>query len=350
MDDAVYVYGAFEGKPACEQVKQRLEKLPLRPTVILSLEQGPELVLDRAGGEELVACALRSLRQGRPRRSVKALVLQDPSFAGNANLEALRRIDKLAAFARRNRGLLAGAQVDIEPYTSEQWGCCTIEDRRALMREMHKVLGEARLRLRPLPLGVVAPWWYAAARDLPEAAPAKLLEVADEIVLMAYGDEGGPLVGGTAARILERVDQPNIFPEKGRLRGRLHIALATYEFPSPDRLESELAQVRERLRRRHAFGGTAVFHAASAYDAKLLRFAGGVVADSAGKPLAGVEITSGTITAKSNGFGEFSLRGLGAEPAKAILRKDGFRERAVDIRPPAPGEQIELGTIKLDKN
>ena len=51
LEDAVYVYHMFRGTDECQEVVARLRKLPLRSTVILSVERGREFVLDRPNGE-----------------------------------------------------------------------------------------------------------------------------------------------------------------------------------------------------------------------------------------------------------------------------------------------------------
>ena len=72
------MYHVFRGTDDCQEVVARLRKLPLRPTVILSVERGREFVLDRPNGEQQLDCVLRYLRASS--RSVKALLLQAPSF------------------------------------------------------------------------------------------------------------------------------------------------------------------------------------------------------------------------------------------------------------------------------
>ncbi len=344
-DDAVYVYDLFQGAPDCAALAGRLKQLPLRPTVILSIEQGIEFLLDRPNGEALLVCALKHLRGARPGHRVKALLLQDASFL-DENSEAMRRVDLLAKVAARNKGLLAGAQIDVEPYVVEKWGCCPTEERRALMRSLHRLLGEARRALRPLPLGVVAPWWYpAVGSEIPEAAPEALYAVADEIYLMAYGDEGGPLVGGDAGRVLDRVDAPAFIAG----RGRMHVAFATYEYQSPEHLRAEIEAVRHRLSKRPTFAGTAIFHAASKYNVPLARFVTGIVTDADGGGVAGVEVEAAGIRGQASSCGQFTLRGLPAESATLVLKKPGFRARSMAVQPPAPGAVLDLGKIILEK-
>ena len=343
-EDAVYVYDVFDQEDNCGLVVARLKQLPLRSTVILSVEQESRFVLDDPGGEKLLACILKNLRATS--RTVKALLLQDPSFADRTE-EAMRRAARLGQFAARYPGRLAGAQVDVEPYTTETWGCGSTEDRRRLLRKLQQLLGLVRQQLRGLPLGVVVPWWFpAVSRELPEAAPEALFSVADEIYLMVYGDQGGPVVGGAAERVLRRVDAPEFFSGAGRL----HVALATYEFASPAELETALETVRQRLDERPNFAGTAIFHAASTFNARLVRLASGKVVDKAGQGLPGVEIEAGGIRSRSNRCGKFFLRGFPEAEAELVLEKQGFRTRKLSVQSAAPGVVRNLGDVVLEKS
>lgn len=340
-EDAVYVYDVFRDKPDCTELVGRLKALPLRPTIILSVEQGPEYILDRPNGERDLACVLKHLRSTS--RKVKALLLQAPVFLDRGE-EVVRRAALLGAFATRYRGYLSGVQVDVEPYTIEDWGCCSVEKRRAILRDLHQLLSRVRRNLGGLSLGVVAPWWYPVVRDLPEAGPEALFLVADEIYLMAYGDEGGPVMGGTAERILARVDAPEFFAGKGRM----YIALATYEFRSADHLQAELETLRRRLASRTSFAGTAIFHAASPFNVPLARFLSGTVTDSQGKGLPDAEIEAEGIKARTNTCGQFSLARLTGPKVEMTVRKPGFRARKVQAELAPPGVVRELGNIALE--
>ena len=231
LEDAVYVYHVFRGTDDCQEVVARLRKLPLRPTVILSVERGREFVLDRPNGEQQLACVLEYLRASS--RSVKALLLQAPSFLEKRK-EAVRRTKLLGAFAARHPGKLAGVQIDVEPHEGEQWREGDTAHRRARLRSLHELLCSVRPHLRGLPLGIAAPWWYpSVAEELPEAAPAALFAVVDEIYLMTYGGKKEPRVGGTADRVLARVDRPEVFSGPGRV----YLVLATYEYRSQAHLQ-----------------------------------------------------------------------------------------------------------------
>lgn len=261
LEDAVYVYHVFRGTDDCQEVVARLRKLPLRPTVILSVERGREFILDRPNGEQLLDCVLGSLRASS--RSVKALLLQAPSFLEKKRKEAVRRAKLLGDFWARHPGKLAGVQINVEPHQGDQWREGDTAHRRARLRSLTELLCSIRPHLRGLPLGVAVAWWYpAAAEELPEAAPAALFAVVDEIYLMTYGGKQGPRVGGTADRVLARVDRPEVFSGPGRV----YVVLATYEFRSPAHLHEELGKMRRRLALRTNFAGTAVFHASSPFN------------------------------------------------------------------------------------
>ena len=343
-EDEVYVYDLFVEGANCGTALARLKKLPLRPTLILSIEQGKRFVLDDPGGERLLACVLDHLHGSD--RTVKAMLLQDPSFTERTG-EAVRRAARLGQFVRRHPGRLAGAHIDVEPYTTEAWSCGDVEERRRLVQELHQLLNLVRRQLRGLPLGLAVPWWFPRISDeVPEAAPEALFNVADEIYLMTYGDKGGPVVGGTPGRVLRRVDAPEFFSGTGRI----YIALASYEFPSADELEAAVGTVHQRLNRYPNFAGTAVFHAASVFNAPLLRLVSGKVVDEAGEDLAGVEIRAGGIRKRSNKCGKFSLGGVPEVQPELVLEKPGFRTRKVPIRLAAPGRIRELGNIVLEKS
>ena len=236
FEDAVYVYSLFRGTPACGETVRRLKALPLRSTVILSVEGEEGFLLDRPDGESQLTCALSYLRDTS--RWGKALFLQDPVFLERPE-ESGRRAALLASYVDRHPGLLLGAQVDLEPHTTDRW--TKIDDRRAVMHDLHDLLGQVRQRLNGLPLGVAIPWWYPTMADeIPQGSLESLSGVTDDIYLMVYGGADGPVVGGTADRVLAHVDAPLFFMGGGRV----HIVLATYEFPSPRELETEMAKVR----------------------------------------------------------------------------------------------------------
>lgn len=342
-DEAVFIYDAFQGRTTCQQVVNHLKKLPLRRTLILSIEQGPEFLLDRLGGDALLNCVLSSLPP--PAQQVKALFLQDVSFMQN-DKEAVRRAALLRRFVHEYPGKLAAAQMDVEPYATEEWGCGTNSNRRALARSMVGLLRKVRTQLDGFPLGLDAGWWYAAVgKEIPEVAPANLFKSVDELYLMVYGDPGGPVVGGSAERILERLDAPMFFAGPGRV----YVALASYEYKSPQHLQEQMRSIQGRLAKRKTFAGFAIFHAANAFNAPLVRMISGVVNGPDGRGLAGVTVESGRFRGTSNRCGQYGLRGLPGPGAQVILRRDGYQTEQRTVEALKLGEPHDLGIIQLKR-
>lgn len=340
-EDAVYLYDIFRGTPGCQDLAERLSSQPLRSTVILSVEQGPDFLLDRPDGEAVLACALRNLQAAS--RNGKALFLQAPEFLKQPQ-EAVRRAALLGDFSARYPGLLAGVQVNIEPYVTKGWNSASLAERRRILASLASLLGELREPLLGLPLGLAVGWWYpAVAAELPEAAPSAWLRVADEVYVMAYGDQGGPLVGGSAQRVLERVDPDSFFSGPGRV----HLAVAAYEFRSPQHLDRELTSLRHRLTSYPAFAGTAVFHAASPFDVPLVRIIAGTVKDHRNRRLAGVVVRAGKLRTRTDESGQFYLRGLRGTRAELVISRPGFSTRSKKVELAAPGRELDLGKITL---
>lgn len=340
-EDAVYLYDVFRGTPGCADLAERLSSQPLRSTVILSVEQGPDFLLDRPDGEALLDCALRNIRKSS--RTAKALFLQAPEFLKQPQ-EAVRRAALLGDFSSRYPGLLAGVQVNIEPYVTTGWNKASRAERRRILASLASLLGELREPLLGLPLGLAVGWWYqAVAAELPEAAPSAWLRVADEVYVMAYGDKGGPLVGGSAERVLARVDPDSFFSGAGRV----HLAVAAYEFRSPQHLDRELTSLRHRLTPYPAFAGTAVFHAASPFDVPLVRIVAGTVKDHRNRRLAGVVVRAGKLRTRTDESGQFYLRGLRGTRAELLISRPGFGTRSLKVELAAPGRELDLGKITL---
>ena len=257
-EDGVYVYNLFREASNCLELFGRLRRLALRPTVILSIEEGPEFILDRPEGEQQLACVLRFLR-GSDRR-VKAMFLQDTGFLRDSR-EAVRRAALLGEFAARYPGELAGVHVDVEPHADTTWENSDTTERRGLLEGLHSLLRQVRPRLHGLPLGAAIPWWYAdVVEEFPEAAPQALFQAADELHFMLYGDdrEPNPL---DVARLFDWIGDEPDFSESGRV----YVVLATYQFPTKARLETGLRQIRRLLGSNRNFAGTTVFHAESGY-------------------------------------------------------------------------------------
>jgi hypothetical protein len=342
-EESVFIYDVFQGRPACPEAVARLKKLPLRRTLILSIEQGPQYILDWPGGNELLACVLSNLPP--PAQTVKALFLQDISFMYNRK-EAVRRAALLRRFVHDYPGKLAAAQMDVEPYATEDWSCGGIPDRRALARSLGALLRQVRAQLDGFPLGLDAGWWYATVgRQIPEIAPGTLFRAVDELYLMYYGDPGGPLLGGSAERVLEQLDAPLFFPGPGRV----YVALASYEYRSPQHLQAEINKIHARLAARPNFGGFAIFHAGAPFNAPLVRMISGTVTGPDGRGLPDVVIEAGRVRGSSNRCGQFGLRDLPGPGATVVLRRAPYQTEQRVVESLEPGVPHDLGTIRLKR-
>ena len=335
-EDSVFVYDVFAGAPDCAAIRQRLARLPLRPTVILSVEQGAEFVLDRPAGERQLRCALAELRHTS--RRARAMLLQDIGFLRNQE-EAVRRVRRLAQLASRTGGL-AGMVVDIEPYLDPRWACAPAAVRRDIMASYVELLRKLRAAKGRLPLEAAVPWWFAS----PEVDGSSVVAALDGVYVMVYGDEGGPLVGGRAQRVLERVP-----PKGGFFDGtRVHVALAPYEAESPAHFGREIAHLRQRYAHTRGWAGVAVFHAGSAYGVPLVRSLAGVVQDAHGAAVAGAVVEFSGKKAQTDVCGQFSFRGMTEAEGELVVSKPGFRGVTVKLRLAPPGAATEVPPIRLE--
>jgi len=343
-DDAIFVYDVFADAPSCRLIEQRLIQLPLRPTVLLSVEQGAEFLPDSPAGSARLRCALGWLRRSGHR--TKAMLLQDAGFMDHQH-EAVRRMRRLAEFARQHGGIQA-AVLDLEPYAHPHWECGTAEEHRRLAQRFVALLRATRAAAGPLPLEMAAPWWLPSMQDIPEMQPASLFRIVSGMYLMLYGDPGGPLVGPTAQAIVERVPSAGaFFGHDAGHGGRVYLGLATYELASRPALDQELASLRERYARAPGFAGTVVFHAASAYNAPLVRMVAGQVVDAQGKGVAGAEVEFAGMRARTSDCGNFSFRGIAVPGGQMTVRRAGFRPTSLDVQLSPPGRETSAGVIHL---
>jgi hypothetical protein len=339
-EDSIFVYDVFAAAPACPVIEQRLARLPLRPTVLLSVEQGPEFLLDSPAGAARLRCALSWLRRHGHR--TKAMLLQDVGFMDRQS-EAVRRIARLANFAHVHADIRA-AVLDLEPYAHPHWECASAEDRRQLALRFVDLLRAVRQASRSLPLEMAAPWWLPAMQEIPEMQPASLFQIVSGMYLMLYGDPGGPLVAPTAQSVLERVPPAGAFFSHG---GRVYLGVATYEIASRAAMEGELTTLRRRYARAPGFAGTVVFHAASPYAAPLVRMVAGQVVDAQGKGVAGAEIEFAGMRARTSDCGNFSFRGFTAAEGEMTVRHPGFRAASLSVQVSPPGRETSAGVIHL---
>lgn len=340
-EDSVFVYDVFRGQPACAQITSTLRSMRLRETVILSIEQGPDLILDQPGGENALRCAADALHASGHR--VKTMALQDASFLDKQD-DAVRRVKKIAAFARVHPKTIAGTVIDLEPYTDERWDCASPDNRAAIARRFRDLVGRLREESLPLPLEIVVPWWFAVVQEYPALHLRELGAVTDGIFLMLYGDEGGPVVSGTSARLKAKMD---LVLAAGMSRTPFYIALATFEHRSSADLEREIRDLQARYGPVSQFAGTSVFHAQGRFDVSLVRMIGGAVLDNSGKGIAGARVVVLDKVAETNSCGHFTIRDLDAAGAGLSVSKPGYETTRVDVRFAEPGTLKELPPIVL---
>jgi hypothetical protein len=255
-EDSVFVYSLFAGDTSCSVIEQRLAALPLRETAILSVEDGGRFVLDSADGAEQLICAMSALK--RQHRRVKLLLLQDPVFLGN-DVESSRRVQAVAEFARRNRGVEA-AVVDLEPYTQAGWTKGSQLDRRTIAVRFTQVLRQLKKAARPLRLEAAVPWWLTSTRDVPEIGLKPLFSSVDGVYLMLYG-----LAERGSFSLPQRVAHRLPLKDPMLKRGRVYLTLNTEDEPSREQLERDIAELRLRYGGARGFAGISVFHAQGAY-------------------------------------------------------------------------------------
>jgi hypothetical protein len=249
----------------------------------------------------------------------------------------------LAQFAATHRSVLEGVLIDVEPYVDDRWSCATLPERRQIGRDYLALLRRLKAASGKLKVEAAIPWWYSLNDDIPELLPEAILKEADGVYFMVYGDEGGPVVSGRAEKVISRLPAARL-PNQ---RGRSYIALATYESHSPAELEAEITQVRQYYARARRFGGTAIFHAASEFNAPLVRVVSGVVTDAQGNGVAAAEVEAAGVTVKTNMCGKFTMKGLPGGQATLRVLKEGYEPLSLGIDPPDPGRERELRPIQL---
>ena len=262
---AIWVYGAQRWTP--EERDAHLARFAaVARRLYLSIEDGARLLVDDPDGARLGEFLDRA--SGRFGLAVEAMLLQDPGWVGDP-AGATERVRRVVAFhaARRARGQpgFAGLHFDIEPHSEEAWACATPAERAATLRRLHEVFRRARAAVHagapaPAPLLTAAlPWWLGhLSVEVPNAAPAEWLAELDEVVLMVYGDPGGPLVGESTAAVLRRIDDARLWHNLPPGRG-LRIGLATFEHKDLPALRANIAGVEAALGARTGFRGVAIF-------------------------------------------------------------------------------------------
>jgi hypothetical protein len=287
--------------------------------IFLSIEDGPRFRLDTPAGR---AGLSRAILAARARGlEVHAMLLQHPRWLDDFE-GARRRVAAAAAFAEAP---FDGIHLDVEPYTEDAWECGGPDGRTRRLERLAALAADARVVAagpRPLPVSIALPWW---ALDTP--AGDTLAGAADEVVLMGYGEPGGPLVGGDPAALACRLDLP------GRLArlpsaSRLSVGLASYEHADAAALQAAAGGLDALAGGHPRYGGTALFlegrvpgRPAYAPDVPLVVSVRGRVVDVSGAPVQGAAVTLAADGAQaastSNACGRFVART--ARPGRATL-------------------------------
>jgi len=354
---AVWVYGAHRWSEA--QLAIELSRLPGGARrLYLSVEDGPRLLFDDPREAERVGRIL-DLAHERLDLAVEAMLLQDPSWAFDPEASAARA-GRVAAFhaARRAGGRpgFAGLHFDIEPHTEEAWVCGSAEERRGIVRALQMTFARIAQRVgrledgSELRLTAALPWWLGPlSAEVPEAAPPVWLATLHEVVLMVYGDPGGPLAGGSAEAVLARMDDGRLWTRLPPGRG-VRVGLAIYEHRDPPALDRAVREVSAALADRPGFRGVAVFAHGQPFNAPLVTALEGRVVAPDGRPVAGARVRADRQEVLSNRCGLFGLRGLPAPSAAITVEADGFATLRTSVAGLVPGQLRQLGVIVLDRS
>jgi hypothetical protein len=354
-DVAMWVYGARRWTPA-EQDAELARVSALARRLYLSIEDGPRLLVDEPDGARLGELLDRAT--GRYGLDVEAMLLQDPGWAGDP-AGASERVRRVVAFhtARRASGRagFAGLHFDIEPHSEEAWACATPAERAATLAQLHEVFRQARAATeagsappRPI-LSAALPWWLGRlSAEVPNAAPAEWLRELDEVVLMTYGDPGGPLVGESGAAVQRRLDDERLWRNLPTGRG-LRIGLATFEQKDIPALRATIGEVTAAFGARPGFHGVAVFANDQVYNAPLVAFLEGRVVDADGNPVAGARLRGAGQEVDSNRCGGFGFKGLPIEGVDLEVTARGYAPARVPAGRLVPGRVRELPPVRLER-
>jgi hypothetical protein len=349
---AAWVYDTHLWPPA--RMDAELARLPGDARrLYVSVESGHRLVLEDAAATARLGHLL-DVAHGRG-LEVEAMLLQGPEWAGDAE-GAVRRIERALAFHAGRRGAgrpgFSGIHLDVEPHTEEAWQCADAAGRAAIVRGLQRVFAAVARRVAAeaggLRVSAALPWWLGPlSEQVREAAPAGWLADLDEVVLMVYGDPGGPLVGETPAAVLRRVDDARLWADLPPGRG-LRIGLASYEYRDAAALAAALRAVDAALAPRPGYRGLAVFAHGQPYDAPLVTSIEGRLVDPGGRPVAGVRLQAAGQETRSNRCGRFALRRLPAPSAEVIATADGFAPARFTAAGLVPGRHRELPPVVLE--
>lgn len=322
----------------------------------LSVEDGARFRLATAEGRAAVGRAVAAAR--RRGLAVEAMLLQHPRWLDDP-AGALARARAAAAFVPApGERPFDGLHLDVEPHTLDAWECGGETGRADLVGRLARLAADVRAAARaargsPVPVSIAVPWWsIGPAAPGGEAAARALAASADTLVLMAYGEPGGPLVGGDADRLLCRLGLP------GHLDGlpagtRVAVGLAGYEYPDADALGRTADRIDARLGASARYAGTALFLDGAPPGTPLVVSIRGRVVDAEGRPVSGARVTAraalggAPATTTTTGCGRFVLRLArpGAARVTAAAPRRGTAE--VTLERLVAGREREMGTIVL---
>jgi hypothetical protein len=358
-DTAVWVYALAHWSEA-QWAEKSATLPPGTRQLYASLEDGPKFLLDDEFRGADIQRAVEALR-ARSGVAVHAMILQDTRWLDDYE-GALRRIARVLEVNRLSpEPAFAGVHVNIEPHTLEEWECGGIAERRRLVLKLQGLLARiagaiptdspskkknARGRLL---LSATLPWWIAPlSADVPEASASRWLESVDEIVLMAYGDPGGPLAGGSARARLQRLEDARLWQGIPARKG-IRIGLATYEYANAADLQAAGRELDKALGSRPSYRGTAIFHQDGTYGAPLMASVRGLVRDAAGAPVVQARVKVGEREIATNGCGRFTFRNLPSPRVEIQVRGNGFQALTVPVVGLAPGQELEIAPIVVNR-
>lgn len=354
-DVAVWVYGAERW--VGDQIAIELSRLPAGARrVYLSVEDGPRFLLDDPAAAARLSDVL-DMAGTRFGLAVEAMLLQDTHWIADVQ-GAERRVSAVLRFdeSRRRAGRpgFDGLHFDVEPYTDEAWTCGSEAERAAIVGRLHTLFDHIAVITRqsaagPMRITAAFPWWIGAMSGrMPRMAPRAWLSSLDEVVLMAYGDPGGPMVGGSAAMVLRRLHDARLWSGVPSGRG-VRVGLSTHEYPDPEAFSATIRGVSDRLGSRAEFRGIAVFAHGHAFNRPLTSSLEGTVSDREGTAVAGAVVKGAEQASRTTSCGTFSLSGLPRGDVEIAVGADGFVDGRVVARDLVPGRILQLPRIVLDR-
>ena len=323
----------------------------------VSLEDGPAFLLRddfRSADIQRLVGALRE----RPGILTHAVILQDTRWLEDAE-GAQARLARVVALNRAYPDrAFAGVHVDVQPQTLEDWECGGIPERRALVQKLQVLFRRlASAILMPgkdgsgrLQLSAALPWWIGSpAADIPEASPRRFFESLDEIVLTAYGEPGGPRIGGSAQMLLSRLEDARLWQDIPSGKG-LRIGLGTYEYAGAADLLATASDLDRALGSQKAYRGTAIFHSNGSYGAPLTASVRGLVRDAEGRPVAHASVKVGGRQIATSRCGRFVARDLPVGAVTLEVKTFGLSSVTVQVAGLEAGQELEVPPIVLDRN